>query len=166
ISFCEGQNIPSLERFGQLFPDAPTQELTELYTATSDHEKSFCYNPLYIATHHLLIDSGSGESTSADKRIINQMAAAGIAAEEVQTVFITHAHGDHINGLFNAEKGLVFPNARYLIGQEEWDFWMYDGGSMSEDYLAERRGWLGRLEKKVTLSESGDALAPNIIAID
>jgi len=38
-------------------------------------------------------------------------------------VFITHHHGDHINGLVNADDSLVFPNARYVMGKKEWDFW-------------------------------------------
>lgn len=51
--------------------------------------------------------------------------AAGIPAEEIDTVFLTHLHGDHVGGLSDALSGgssRLLPNAEFVCTQAEWDF--------------------------------------------
>ena len=50
------------------------------------------------------------------------MAQAGYKPEDVDVVVITHGHPDHIGGLTKGGQP-VFPNARYVFGAAEFDFW-------------------------------------------
>jgi glyoxylase-like metal-dependent hydrolase (beta-lactamase superfamily II) len=59
-------------------------------------------------------------------RFLEDMAEAGFPRERVTTVLCTHLHVDHVgwNTLLKDGKWLpTFPNARYLIGRKEWDYW-------------------------------------------
>src|SRR5579871_6720696 len=58
---------------------------------------------------------------------LERLAAAGFAREAVDLVVLTHLHGDHVgwNTMLDADGRWVptFPNARYLIVRDEWQFW-------------------------------------------
>ncbi|MCE8429837.1 MAG: MBL fold metallo-hydrolase [Candidatus Methanoperedens sp.] len=47
----------------------------------------------------------------------------GIEGTDIDTVILTHGHPDHIGGIINAEGKPAFPNARYVMWKEEWEFW-------------------------------------------
>jgi glyoxylase-like metal-dependent hydrolase (beta-lactamase superfamily II) len=44
----------------------------------------------------------------------------------INAVFLSHFHGDHINGLRNKAGAIVFPNARIFVPEPEWAWWMDD----------------------------------------
>lgn len=126
---------------GSFFSDVPPERAKAIL-----HDRglptSHVYTPyalLYIETgaHKVLVDTGIGKYGSLADRmfpevdntasrlgtLLENMTAAGLNPEEVDTVVITHAHPDHIGGNLNAENQLHFPNARYFIWEEEWNFW-------------------------------------------
>ena len=60
---------------------------------------------------------------------LEELAAAGFAREEVDTVVCTHLHFDHVGWntmLVDGEWVPTFPNARYVICREEWEHWSTD----------------------------------------
>ena len=92
------------------------------------------YNPIVINTGSrlALVDTGTGEaafksSNGLNGRLPISLAAAGIDASAIDTVIISHYHGDHINGLLKADGSLAFPNAEILVPAVEHKFWMDDG---------------------------------------
>jgi glyoxylase-like metal-dependent hydrolase (beta-lactamase superfamily II) len=59
-------------------------------------------------------------------RFLEDMAEAGFPRERVTTVLCTHLHVDHVgwNTMLEGGKWVpTFPNARYLFGRKEWDYW-------------------------------------------
>lgn len=86
-------------------------------------------NCLFIRTgdHAVLVDTGSvvGEQTNAGK-LIQNLQAEGIQCVAIDTVILSHAHPDHIGGNTSAEGKPAFPNARYIMYKEEWEFWTAD----------------------------------------
>jgi glyoxylase-like metal-dependent hydrolase (beta-lactamase superfamily II) len=57
---------------------------------------------------------------------LQDLAAAGHPRESVDTVVCTHLHVDHVGWNTMKVGGRwvpTFPNARYLIGRKEWDYW-------------------------------------------
>jgi len=74
--------------------------------------------PLIVRTPDrvLLFDTGNGPSAMLSA----SMATAGVAPSAVTDVFISHSHGDHVNGLLGADGGLAFPGATIHISANEW----------------------------------------------
>jgi glyoxylase-like metal-dependent hydrolase (beta-lactamase superfamily II) len=52
------------------------------------------------------------------------MKASGYEPVQVDTVIITHLHGDHVGGLNDASGQPLFPKARILVAQADNDFWL------------------------------------------
>jgi glyoxylase-like metal-dependent hydrolase (beta-lactamase superfamily II) len=52
--------------------------------------------------------------------------AAGFDPAQVNTVIISHFHGDHIGGFRRQDGAAVFPNAEVMVPAAEWAFWMDD----------------------------------------
>ena len=53
-------------------------------------------------------------------RLPDELAAAGVAPDDVTTVFLTHLHGDHVGWV--APGGTpFFPNAEVVYGAADWD---------------------------------------------
>jgi len=46
------------------------------------------------------------------RSFVTNLVAAGIDPKSVDMVVISHFHGDHINGLLNADNTLAFPTPR------------------------------------------------------
>jgi len=92
------------------------------------------YNPIVVNTGQRLvvIDTGLGEAgfnatKGVNGQFLTNLAAAGIDAKAVDTVIISHYHGDHVNGLLKADNSLAFPNAEILVPAAEHKFSMDDG---------------------------------------
>lgn len=71
----------------------------------------------------VLFDTGVGEGgRPARGNMRAALAGAGFTPEQVDVVVLTHMHPDHIGGLMEGGAP-AFPNARYVTGQTEYDFW-------------------------------------------
>ncbi len=74
-----------------------------------------------------LLDTGNGNSGAPTSGAwMANFRAAGFTPEQVDTIVISHFHGDHINGLRLKEGNAVFPNAEIMVPAPEWAFWMDD----------------------------------------
>jgi glyoxylase-like metal-dependent hydrolase (beta-lactamase superfamily II) len=79
----------------------------------------------------ILVDTGFGPVTAPafawakqPGRLPVELAEAGIEAGEVDTVIVTHVHDDHLGWTaFDGGRTLHFPNARYVIHRNDWE-WM------------------------------------------
>jgi glyoxylase-like metal-dependent hydrolase (beta-lactamase superfamily II) len=76
-------------------------------------------------------------------KLVANMAAAGLKPDDIDTIILSHYHGDHINGIRNKAGQLVFPKAKIMVPAPEHAFWMDDarmeGGSPGhEGRLPER----------------------------
>ncbi len=90
------------------------------------------FTPMVVNTGKeiILFDTGNGEKgfvpRPAGGWLAAQLAPAGFKPEEIDLIVLSHGHPDHIGGLFEKGKPL-FPNARYMIGDVEYDFWSPEG---------------------------------------
>lgn len=71
-----------------------------------------------------LLDSGNGNmGAPTSGTFMTNFRAAGFTPEQVDTVVISHFHGDHINGLRLQDGSAVFTNAEVKAPEAEWTFW-------------------------------------------
>ena len=54
--------------------------------------------------------------------LLEDMRGKGIPPEDVDTVFFTHLHGDHVGWNLSANGAPNFPKARHLVPQADWDY--------------------------------------------
>jgi glyoxylase-like metal-dependent hydrolase (beta-lactamase superfamily II) len=79
----------------------------------------------------ILVDTGlggrpAGLPAKVDPALPSVMEEAGVKPTDVDLVVFTHLHFDHTGWNTRDENGtpvLVFPNARHVVQQVEWDYW-------------------------------------------
>ena len=137
------------------------------------------YNPVVLNTGGklALIDTGTSEaayvsSKGATGQLMTNLAAAGIEAGAIDTVIISHYHGDHINGLLKADKSLAFPNAEILVPANEHQFYMDDGnmsratkGRIEDVFKNVRRVISGEVLKRLRTYEWDKDVIPGVLAV-
>ena len=137
------------------------------------------YNPIVVntGTKLALIDTGTSEATlgpskGATGQLLTNLAAAGIDAKAIDTVIISHFHGDHINGLLKADKSLAFPNAEILVPAPEHQYYMDDGnmsrapeGRIKGVFNNVRRVMQGEVLKRVRTYEMNKDVIPGVLAV-
>lgn len=73
--------------------------------------------------HQVLVDTGAGGLAPSTGKLPQNLQAAGIEPQDIDSVIITHGHPDHIGGNTDSEGRLTFPDAQYFMWKDEWDFW-------------------------------------------
>lgn len=70
-----------------------------------------------------LVDTGAKGYAPTLGNLMLNLKAAGISADQVDEVVLTHAHPDHTNGLLDTNGKPVFARAKIRLSAEEMDFW-------------------------------------------
>jgi glyoxylase-like metal-dependent hydrolase (beta-lactamase superfamily II) len=110
-----------------VFSNVPQDRLEDelrLHGLQPDHVLS-PYPCLLIKTgnHKVLVDTGAANLAPTTGELLPRLQAEGLSPADIDTVVLTHGHPDHIRGTVDAEGKPAFPNARYVMWKEEWDFW-------------------------------------------
>ena len=85
--------------------------------------------------HTILVDTGVGSMATnpgtvtafaggVDGRLLSDLQTAGVNKEDIDTVFFTHLHPDHVGWNVNNDGPTpvpAFPNARYVFHQDDWE---------------------------------------------
>jgi glyoxylase-like metal-dependent hydrolase (beta-lactamase superfamily II) len=77
----------------------------------------------------ILIDSGTGSSGIFGPslgQLLKNLAASGYRPEQVDEVYLTHLHPDHVGGLLTSS-GAAFPNAVIRLDRRELSYWTNAG---------------------------------------
>jgi glyoxylase-like metal-dependent hydrolase (beta-lactamase superfamily II) len=88
----------------------------------------------------VLIDTGLGTGMGSTPMLLENLRAAGYRPEQVDEIYITHMHGDHIGGLTVGD-ARVFPNAVLRIDKADTDYWLSEG-ELKRAKQDEREGFL------------------------
>ncbi|MTH96759.1 MBL fold metallo-hydrolase [Roseibium sp. RKSG952] len=124
------------------------------------------FTPTLVNTGNelVLFDAGVGEGgRPARGNMRAALESAGYTPEQVDVVVLTHMHPDHIGGLMEGGAP-AFPNARYVTGQQEYDFWSgMDPEANGVTKLMAKN--VKPLADKMTFIGGGDSVAPGITAV-
>ena len=111
------------------------------------------------------------KSNGVGGQFVTNLAASGIERTAVDTVIISHYHGDHINGLLMEDNSLTYPNAEILVPAREHAFWMDDGemsratvGRLQSNFKNVRRVLNAEVMKRLKTYEWGKEVIPGVTA--
>ncbi len=106
----------------------------------------------------ILFDTGLG---AQDSRLDEGLEAAGLVPEDIDYLYLTHLHGDHIGGMMNGDEA-AFPNAEVYVSRPEYDAWMAMPDMQKAQVVKTMDAYSGRLH----LFAFGDTLPCDVQAVD
>lgn len=134
-------------------PEKTDQALDAAYQSRP-FEMNFNAYLINTGSKLVLIDTGAGHLLGANLgKLVERLKASGYQPEQVDEIYITHLHPDHVGGI--APDGQrVFPNAVVRVDKREADFWL---SKANRDKAASP-------DQKQRFDEAAAALAPYIQA--
>ncbi len=133
-----------------LFTDVP-EGLVEELGLEEGIPSSLCAFLIKKDGKNILFDSGNG---APDSQLIPMLVIFGVEPEDIDYIFITHLHGDHIGGMVKDGQA-VFTNAEVFLNKDEYDGW----GNLDESPMGQAYG------ESITLFTDSDTLPCGIRAI-
>jgi glyoxylase-like metal-dependent hydrolase (beta-lactamase superfamily II) len=119
----------------------------------------------------VVLDTGNGDNGAPTSgRWLANFRAAGFDPAQVNTIVISHFHGDHIGGIRLKDGTAVFPNAEIMVPEPEWAFWTDDAkmgaapDAMKPAFNNVRRVF-GPIMKDVKRYEAGKEVVPGLTSV-
>jgi glyoxylase-like metal-dependent hydrolase (beta-lactamase superfamily II) len=118
------------------FPMKPHELLANISPKDVDEalSRSFLADPIEASVNGFLINTGSklvlidtGSGTFFGPtvgKLLASLRASGYRPEQVDEIYITHMHPDHVGGLITADGKIAFPNAVLRAGQADADYFL------------------------------------------
>ena len=137
----EASFFPALEMMPDLTPELLAENRGWMQKAgalDADDVLILCFQSYIVKTPHhtILVDSCIGNdkprplrpkwNMKTDDNYARALAAAGFSVGDIDYVMCTHLHVDHVGWNTRLENGRwvpTFPNARYVFGTTEFDYW-------------------------------------------
>jgi glyoxylase-like metal-dependent hydrolase (beta-lactamase superfamily II) len=159
-----------------LAPDAPAEARAAALAAAGQRGEQF-QSPTNVTLIRrggdlILVDAGSGPNFMPTAgKLVENLEAAGIAADKITMVVFTHGHPDHLWGTVDGLDDLTFPNASYVVAAAEWDFW--NGENAARGLPAERIAFVtaarrnyARIKDEVRMVKPGDDIVTGLRVVD
>lgn len=119
----------------------------------------------------VLIDTGNGDNGAPTaNRWMGNFKAAGFDPAEVDTIVVSHFHGDHIGGIRRKSGEAVFPKAEILVPDTEWAFWTDEAKAAAapdgmKPAFANVKRVFDPIKKDVKQFSAGKEVAPGLTAV-
>lgn len=140
-----------------LFPDAPDSLIASL-GLQNGIPSSVSVFLADIGGKKILFDTGLGMPGC---RMLPSMEALGVKPEDVDYLYLTHFHGDHIGGMLKDGQP-VFPNAQVYASKKEYDAWM----AMPDDRKAQVVETMDAYRDRLHLFTPGETIPCGVETMD
>jgi glyoxylase-like metal-dependent hydrolase (beta-lactamase superfamily II) len=130
------------------------------------------FNAYLVETggRRLLIDAGGGVHMGPNAgKMLERLAEAGVAPDDVDAIILTHCHPDHILGIVDGDWNAVFSNAELAVPKLDEQFWLRSNPSKVENEY--QRFEMGRAQRAAapysgrTRAITGGEVAPGITIV-
>ena len=121
ITWINGSNNLNNSFPTKLFPKL-TPELIKEYGLENGIENSLSCFLLETEGKKALFDTCLNEKESTG--VPDRLKELKISPDEIDYIFITHFHPDHIGGLIDKDDNIYFKNAKIYVSKEEYDSWI------------------------------------------
>lgn len=159
-----------------ILPDAAPEErpaILKRLGGTSDSAPFQVNIPLIrTGSDLILIDNGSGDKFQASAgKLAANLKAAGVDPASITKIVFTHAHPDHAGATIGPDGMLLYPNARYFIGEAEWQFWTdpnYEKNmpSVLHEFARGAQRDLSAVRDRITRVKPGDDIVAGMRVLD
>lgn len=139
--------------------------LAENYLPAGNAQFTFAPTLVKAGDDLILFDTGLGEGARGGGlgQTRANLIASGYQPEDVTIVVLTHMHPDHIGGLTEGDAP-AYPNARYVTGQVEYDFFSSADrvGTPAEGVYTAVQSKVVPLADKMTFVAPGEAVVAGV----
>jgi glyoxylase-like metal-dependent hydrolase (beta-lactamase superfamily II) len=97
-------------------------------------ERAYLHSPVETSINGFLVNTGSklvlldagaaGFQGPTLGRLVANLKASGYTPEQVDEIYLTHLHTDHVGGITTADGKSAFPNAILRIDAKDGDYWL------------------------------------------
>ena len=150
-----------------IFADAPPEEWRARVPLDAEGRVPLALTCLLVRVgdRRILVDTGFGHRPERPEvgQLANSLADLGVSAEDIDTVVISHPHGDHIGGAAAGSGDSAtptYPSARYWMGQADWDHFS-DPEMLAQRGLADKLPPLARAQR-LDLADGEQEIAPGV----
>lgn len=140
-----------------LFPDA-TDTLIDSLSLQNGVPASISTFLVESKGKQMLFDTGNG---TPQGRMMEGLKSVNVNPEDIDYLFLTHFHGDHIGGMMKDGKA-VFPKAEVYASKMEYDAWM----KMPVDKRAQIEATMNAYKDHLHLFAFGDTLPENVLPME
>lgn len=106
----------------------------------------------------ILFGTGMG---APDSRLLDGLKSVGVSPVDIDYLYLTHFHGDHIGGMMKGDSA-VFPRAEVYAARQEYDGWM----QMPDEQKAQVVATMTAYKDRLHLFEYGDTLPAGVVALN
>ncbi len=160
------QWTPHRALYPEAFADGDAPDRATLWRAAFN-----CYliRPSRSPADLTLVDTGAGQENdpiASPGALMRELAACGVAPEQISRVVFTHMHGDHIGWNLTPAGAPTFPQARYLFERGAWDA-LHAAAAGGNADAAQASAQLRRLEALGVVSHftAGEAVAEGCVSL-
>lgn len=155
ITWIEDKPEPTMQPH-KLYPDVPDSLWNALGLQDGVPSSMSCFL-LQTEGKNILLDTGLGAPSG---QLFPKLKELGVTPEELELIYITHLHSDHIGGLLKDGK-VAFPKAEVYVNRVEAEAWL----AMEGDRGKSAKNVLEAYKEHLHLFEAGDTLEGGVRTI-
>ncbi|MFY0611852.1 MAG: MBL fold metallo-hydrolase [Hyphomicrobiaceae bacterium] len=118
----------------------------------------------------ILIDSGARDLFGPNLgQFPNNLSGVGVKPSDIDQILITHAHPDHVGGLFTARGKVTIPKGQVFIDETDLDFWTSESHQskaidMAKPWFDTARAWKTAYDGRISTFKGETDLGNGISA--